>query len=320
MSLLVVPLGVEEANQLTLEEWDSLRACARVLFERQDHPLRARLEAAGTTASVLAEEPDPGTERWALVAEPDSPRVLEQARAGAAVNLGASRTPDAVTAAYGARVVRRAASSLGSLAAVMARLRGADGCPWDREQSHESLRVHLIEEAHEVLDAIDRGLLGAELEEELGDVLLQVAFHAQLAAEDGRFDLAGVGDVIVAKLVARHPHVFGEVEVSGADEVVANWEAMKAAGGESGGALDDIPKSLPALLTAYKAQKRAARFGFRAEEAEAKRRVRAALEAGASADRLGDALFWLVAVARARGIDPEGALRKATVKFIDSFR
>ena len=321
MPLLVVPLGAGETHLLTLDEWDALRGCAHVLFERGDHPLRARLEAEGVRASILREEPDPSVvEQWGLVAEPGSPRVAELADAGAMVRIGTSSAPDALSAARGAPVVRRAASSLGSLVAVMARLRGPRGCPWDREQSHESLRVHLLEEAHEVLEAIDRGTLGAELKEELGDVLLQVAFHAQLAAEDGRFDIAGVADVIVAKLVARHPHVFGDVEVSGADEVVANWEAMKGAESEADGPFDGIPRSLPALLACYKAQKRAARFGFHAQEDEARARARALLADGASADRIGEALFWLVAVARAGGIDPEGALRKATATFIDSFR
>jgi MazG family protein len=199
----------------------------------------------------------------------------------------------------------------------MARLRSEDGCPWDREQTHESLKVHLLEEAHEVIDAIDVGHTGAELEEELGDLLLQVAFHARLAAQEDRFDLADVADAIVAKLIHRHPHVFGTTEVSSAGEVVRNWEALKAEErrGEEQDPFASIPRALPALLTAHKTQKRAARFGFAPDEAEARARLRGALDGETD---LGEALFWLVALARVRGVDPEGALRKATVRFRES--
>jgi XTP/dITP diphosphohydrolase len=125
-------------------------------------------------------------------------------------------------------VIRRAQARLGELVAVMARLRSEDGCPWDREQTHVSLVPHLLEEAHEVLEAIETGEFEEALEDELGDVLLQVVFHSQLAADDARFDVEGVAAAIVAKLVRRHPHVFSDVIVSGADEVVTNWHAIKA--------------------------------------------------------------------------------------------
>ena len=113
------------------------------------------------------------------------------------------------------------------LVKVMARLRGPDGCPWDREQTHETLARHLLEESHELLDAIDRGDSDAT-RDELGDLLLQVVFHAQMASEDGRWDVDDVARGLVAKLVHRHPHVFGDVEVSGSDEVLTNWERLKA--------------------------------------------------------------------------------------------
>ncbi|HEX2051654.1 MAG TPA: MazG family protein [Actinomycetota bacterium] len=311
MPLLVVPLGPDEVGWLTLEEWDALRACERVLFERPDHPLAARLADAGVAVSAFDDDPDASATGWALVADPSSARVVALARAGATVTAGVARPPDALTAAHGAHVARRAASSLATAALVMARLRSADGCPWDREQTHRSLEVHLVEEAHEVIEAIEQDATGAELQEELGDLLLQVAFHAQLAADDGRFDVAGVADAIVAKLVHRHPHVFGDVEVADASEVVTNWEALKRAEKERTDPFDDIPRSLPALLWTYKAQKRAAPLGFRADADDAARRARAALDR----DDLGDALFWIVAVARARGIDPEGALRRAATRW-----
>jgi uncharacterized protein YabN with tetrapyrrole methylase and pyrophosphatase domain len=225
--LLVVPLGVDEAGDLTLSEWDALRHRDLVLFERADHPLIERLRAEGVAAGPFDDEPEADRERWALVAEPDSARIVELARSGAAVTTGVAEAPDDLTAAHGSYVGRRAAKKLGTLALVMARLRGPDGCPWDAEQTHQSLETHLLEEANEVLQAIDAGDLGADLAEELGDLLLQVMFHSQLAADDRRFDVSDVGDGIIAKLIRRHPHVFGDVEVDGADEVLRNWHSIK---------------------------------------------------------------------------------------------
>ncbi|MDQ3915333.1 MAG: MazG family protein [Actinomycetota bacterium] len=318
-ALVVVPLAPGEWEWLTLHEWDLLASSDRVLFERPDHPLVARLAAAGVPAGPFDDEPDATRAAWALVTDPGSPRVRELAAAGATVTSGSSSAPDAVTAAQGAGIGRRAAATFGSLALVMARLRGSGGCPWDAEQTHESLRVHLLEEAHEVLEAIDGGALGDELEEELGDLLLQVVFHAQLAADDGRFDVAGVAERIVAKLLHRHPHVFGDVVVAGAADVVANWEAIKAKEKEDRpGPFDGIPASLPGLLATYKTQKRAAALGFRADPETARRRVEEALAAPAGPEAIGEALFWLVAVARSAGVDPEGALARATLRFRQS--
>jgi XTP/dITP diphosphohydrolase len=213
---------------LTVGEWDRLRACAKVVFEDPSHPLLSRLTDEGVQAGPFDDEPEAGWDNIGLVAVPGSPRIVELARLGAEVTSGPSTIADPLTAAHGAYVLRRAQAKLGELIAVMARLRSDDGCPWDREQTHASLVPHLLEEAEEVLEAIEAGDLGDELEDELGDILLQVAFHAELAARDGRFDAAGVGSVIVAKLVRRHPHVFADVTVSGADDVVRNWHAIKA--------------------------------------------------------------------------------------------
>lgn len=312
MPLLVVPLAGDEVVELTLGEWDRLLACERVLFERRDHPLIARLRTAGVEAGPFDDEPDAGSDGWALVAQPGSQRVVELARAGARVTSGTARSPDELTAAYGAYVGRRAARSLGTLTEVMARLRGPEGCPWDAEQSHESLRIHLLEETYEVLEAIDKGLTGAELREELGDLLLQVMFHAQMAADDSRFDIADVADGIVEKLIRRHPHVFGDVAVKDANEVIRNWETIKKQEKERGDHFEGIPAGLPALLAAYKTQKRAAALGFDADEATALERLEAFAPGVAD---VGQALFWIVAVARARGEDPEAALREAVHSF-----
>jgi XTP/dITP diphosphohydrolase len=310
--LLVLALGIEESAALTLEEWDDLLARRRVFFERVDHPLIERLAKSGIPAGAFDDEPSAADEDSALVAEPDSPRILELARAGARVSVGPIVVPDALTAAHSAPVIRRGAAALAGVVAIMARLRSDDGCPWDREQTHESLRVSLLEEAHEVLEAIDRGLLGPDLEEELGDVLLQVAFHSRIAQLEGRFDIAGVADGLVAKLIHRHPHVFGDTAVTGAAEVLVNWEALKRKEKGRRDPFDDIPRSLPALVAAAKTQKRAAGLGFHPDEEAARGAAAGALEAG----DLGGALFWVVALARLRGEDAEGALRRAVADFV----
>jgi tetrapyrrole methylase family protein/MazG family protein len=208
---------------------------------------------------------------------------------------------------------------------VQARLRAPDGCPWDREQTHRTLARHLLEETHELLEAIDAGDDDA-IRDELGDLLLQVTFHAQIASEEGRFDIDDVADGLVAKLVHRHPHVFGDTEVADAGEVLVNWEKLKAE--EAGGrkAVDeDIPATLPALARAAKVQRRAAGWGFTwRDAASALAKLREEVDELADvldegSDRaeaeLGDVLLATVAVARLLGLDAESALRRATSVF-----
>src|ERR1700682_2526000 len=148
---------------------------------------------------------------------------------------------------------------------VVARLRAPGGCPWDREQTHESLRPYLLEETYELLEAIDAGD-DAKIMEELGDLLLQVAMHAEIAAEQSRFDATQVSEAVAAKMVARHPHVFGTTSVADADEVLRNWEHQKLSearkAGRDDSVVDRVPASLPALAWALGLQKRAARVGF----------------------------------------------------------
>lgn len=312
MPLLVVPVAVEEADLVTIAEWDALVARGSVWFEVDAHPLADRVTAAGVEIHE-GPIPDPNDDGAAVILDPRSADLLRLAKAGAIVTSGSASTPDALTAAHGAYLARKGAASLGTLGLVMARLRSSDGCPWDQEQTHRSLRTHLLEEAHEVLEAIDAGDLGAALEEELGDLLLQVAFHAQLAADDERFDLAGVADAIVAKLIHRHPHVFADRSVADADEVVRNWEAIKQDEKKRSGPFDGIPAGLPALLAAFKTQKRAAALGFQPDPDTARRRLEDAL-AMEPAD-VGAALFWMVALARSMGVDPEGSLREETASF-----
>jgi XTP/dITP diphosphohydrolase len=311
LPLIVVPVAASDAASLTLEEWDALRACSRVFFEVPDHPLMKRLAGEGVACGAFDDEPQSTDEGCALVADPSSGRVVDLARAGALVTAGPARAPDSLSAAHAAPVVRDVARSLVSVAVVMARLRSVDGCPWDQKQTHKSLEAHLLEESHEVIDAIECGETGAGLQEELGDLLLQVAFHARIAQQEGRFDLGDVGNALVAKLIRRHPHVFGDTVVADADEVLQNWESIKRTEKTSGTGLEDIPRSLPALLAAYKTQKRAAAHGFAPTRDEAERELRSAL----GSDDVGASLFWLVAIARSIGVDPETALLSATARF-----
>jgi MazG family protein len=214
------------------------------------------------------------------------------------------------------------------LVKVMARLRGPDGCPWDREQTHETLARHLLEESHELLEAIDRGDSDA-IRDELGDLLLQVVFHAQMASDDGRWDVDDVARGLVEKLIHRHPHVFGDVEVAGADEVLTNWERLKSEEGSgSRVAVDDeIPATLPALARAAKVQRRAAAWGFEwRTSGSALAALREELEELAEADpaseaeeEIGDVLFATVAVARKLGVDAETALRRTVRGFSERY-
>jgi MazG family protein len=230
----------------------------------------------------------------------------------------AARTHVEVEAVYPVGEPKGAA--LLDLVATETRLRGPDGCPWDREQTHASLARHLVEEAYEVLDAIEEGD-PEHLREELGDLLLQVVFHAQLAEDAGDFDVDGVARAINEKLVRRHPHVFGDLRVSSAGEVVRNWETIKRDEEGRTDPLAGIPSALPALQLAAKLQKRAPAGGL-SEEAGSPGRVRERMDEMARADgpqqleeAVGDLLFEVVALARATGVEPEAALRRTARQF-----
>ena len=228
---------------------------------------------------------------------------------------------------------------LARLLAVMAWLRDRQhGCPWDIDQTFRTIAPYTIEEAYEVADAIERDDMPA-LKEELGDLLLQVVYHAQMASETKAFDFADVAAAIADKMVDRHPHVFGDLKIADADAQTISWEARKAAerakkGGEHpSGTLDGVAKALPALLRAEKIQKRAARVGFDWKEAgpvidkieEELGELRAELAAGSVdparvTDELGDVLFAVANLARHYRIDPEAALRGTNDKFERRFR
>ncbi|HWC71405.1 MAG TPA: nucleoside triphosphate pyrophosphohydrolase, partial [Actinomycetota bacterium] len=213
------------------------------------------------------------------------------------------------------------------LVRVMARLRGPGGCPWDAEQTHRTLARHLLEETHELLEAIDAGDDDA-LRDELGDVLLQVVFHAQMAADEGRWDVDDVAEGLVRKLIYRHPHVFGEAEVAGANEVLVNWEKLKAAeAGERAQVDDDIPAALPSLARAAKVQRRAAGWGFEWRSVDAAvgalreevDELAAAADPANAEEEVGDVLFATVALARKLGVDAESALRRTVRSFAERY-
>lgn len=210
-------------------------------------------------------------------------------------------------------------------------LRAPGGCPWDAEQTHESIRRNFLEEAYEAVEAIDEGS-AEHLREELGDVLLQIVLHARMEEEQGRFNLNGVADGICRKLIYRHPHVFGEVKVSGTGEVLSNWEDLKRKekGQETNtDALSAVARSLPALWRAEKVQKKAKKAGFDWPDVsgaldklfEEIEELKTAVAEGSNVEEeLGDLLFSAVNVSRFVNVDAEQALTKATDKFIDRFR
>jgi len=228
------------------------------------------------------------------------------------------------------------------LVAIQARLRAPGGCPWDREQSHQTLRTYLIEEAYEVLDAIENGN-PQDLAEELGDLLLQVLFHADLAREAATFDISDVITGIRNKMVRRHPHVFGNVKAETAGEVLKNWAQLKAKEKQAApakkpsshdhvpSALDGVPRNIPALLEAYQLTRRAAQVGFDWEQVEGIfeklqeeiTELHAALEISdrrAAEEEVGDLLLSVVNLARFLGLDPEVTLKHSNLKFKKRFR
>jgi XTP/dITP diphosphohydrolase len=328
---------------LSWQAWDALRGAARVLVGSASHPQVPALAESGVAVEVLAD--------LGAAAEAGDAAALARALAGAVMTDGentiwlAPAGADAAAELLGAladlvgdvQVLRGSRDLPGAhlidVAATMSTLRAS--CPWDRKQTHASLAPHLIEESYEALDALEQGDHPA-LREELGDVLLQVAFHAAIAAERGPgedgYTIDDIADTLVAKLVRRHPHVFGDVSVESADEVTRNWDDIKKAeraaklaaagadvGGESGGTgpagpsvLDGIVPGQPALSLAAQVLRRAGRAGYPAELAGD----------GPDGDGqdLGRQLMRLVTGAQQAGLDPEAALRATVRAFMERIR
>ncbi len=304
-----------------------------------DEAVAARRTSPDDLAPVLPGRHGPGGEDPIAVLRRLYPADHPVGRFGAAEGLTIGElTVDALGGPlYLAPVAREAAlASPWAMPWISHRLRLPDGCPWDREQTHESLRNHLLEEAYEVYDALADGATPA-LAEELGDLLLQVILHAQLAAEAGVFDLTDVEAGLSAKIVRRHPHVFGDAEARTAGDVNRQWERIKAderkAAGEAAGiatdevprkgALDGVSRSLPALAASQEIQDRAAHIGYEWPSVEGVldkvheelAELRAAATPAEQAEEYGDLLFVLVNVARWQGIEAEAALRGANDKF-----
>ncbi len=288
-------------GQLTWRAWDTLRTADRLLAGSADHPQVPHLRAAGITVEVaepdaraLVREAASGTVVW--LAGLDGDEALMRGVGEALLGLDEPPEIEVLPGAYdvpGARML--------DLVTVMETLRRE--CPWDRKQTHATLAPYLLEEAYEVVDTIEGGDLEA-LREELGDVLMQVVFHAEVSDD---FTVDDVAEDIVAKLVRRHPHVFGDVTVADADEVNANWDKIKSAErGEDASIFQGVPMGQPALSLAAQLQRRA-------ERAEAPEALFADEEPGAE-------LFALVRAMRAEGRDPEAELRAAARRFHDRVR
>ncbi len=224
-------------------------------------------------------------------------------------------------------------SSLGdkfqNLVNIMAQLRGQDGCPWDKEQTHESLRQYLLEETYEVLESIDKGH-AKELKEELGDLLLQIIFHGQIASERKVFDIETIIDALSEKLIRRHPNVFGDTEINSAEEQSINWEKIKKQEGKNS-VLDGVPKTFSALLRAWRIQQKASTVGFDwpveepvwskvYEEINELKEAAQNKNSRQMEEEFGDLIFSLVNLSRFIGINPEDALRITTEKFITRFQ
>ena len=218
-------------------------------------------------------------------------------------------------------------SSFDTLKSIISRLRGPDGCPWDRKQTHTSLRATLLDECYEVLEALDEGDSGG-LCDELGDLLMQIVFHARIATEAGEFEMCDVISGINAKLIHRHPHVFGSEKVKDAEEVALNWEVLKQEERDADTSiLDSVPMQMPALGYSMEIQRRVARVGFDWENidgvidklTEEVTELKQAENQEQKAWEFGDLLFTLVNVARRLGVDSESALREANRRFRHRF-
>jgi len=328
---------------LPLHAWSALSATDLVLVGDDDHPMVEHLAGAELRYEVVPEPDEPAAlSRRDLLGGVDPLQrarvtwIVDRVReAGAVAYLYGAPDTEAFTRALGMEAARSqvevevvyfgvapAGVGLLELVDVEQRLRGPDGCPWDREQDHATLARYAVEEVYELLEAIAAGD-DEDIAEELGDVLLQVVFHAQIAADDGRFDIDTVARGIVTKLVRRHPHVFADATADDAASVMANWEQLKAAEKpDRAGVFDGIVEGQPAIPLAVALQQRAAKRGFVWPDVDgALAKVREELAELERADgvhqahELGDLLLAVIAVARQLSIDPELALRAGASRF-----
>ncbi|MBW3589219.1 MAG: MazG family protein [Actinobacteria bacterium] len=340
--LYLVGLGPGPADLMTLKGWELLASGKHLVVNTTDHKVLQAILARGFHFELVPADPEKiaphlieaveghGEVVYACPGQVfESPEVISITRLAAERGVAVEVVPavsdwelvtaaDSATAAHSGPQAIRAGSAFTRLVSVMARLRAPDGCPWDREQTHASLAIHLLEEAHETLDAIDRGDM-RDLEEELGDLLLQIVFHAEIADESDDFEAADVVDGLVNKLIHRHPHIFGDVDVSSSQDVVVNWEALKHEQKERASIAEGIPSGLPALLFANKVQRRIAGQSreFDLDPSQTLTLAARLVEDGkgeSSEEILGELLYHVVAVAQSMGLDPEGSLRKEAAR------
>jgi len=316
-------LGFEPPSRLALIEAESLRS-AHVPPTPPDVPaLLTRIDSAGLAAEVqfVLRAGYPEDFEVQLV-QADAVRPVTLSR------LSEGEDWDASTCLY--VPARAEGTSFEAFAEIVAHLRAPDGCPWDREQTHATLRQHLLEESYEALGAMDEENPAA-MREEFGDLLLQIVLNSQIAYEAGTFAIQDVVKGIYDKIIRRHPHVFGEVKVDGVNGVLQNWEKLKETerrnNGEEKGLLDGVPVALPALTQSQEYQARAARVGFDWPEiagvlekiVEEIREVEEATQPDHVAEELGDLFFALVNLARWKDVDAESALRLTNLKFKTRF-
>jgi tetrapyrrole methylase family protein/MazG family protein len=328
LATLIAAAGLDPADGLQVVAADRLTAIA---FDPSLPLLVLPARANVPSAAVLPGRHARSTPHAVLAALYPAAHPLRRLPDGPAQAL--DRTDDAALAASAWLVPPlEATDNLASphgMAAISARLRAPDGCPWDAKQTHLTLRPYLLEEAYETIDAIERGD-PAELAEELGDLLLQVILHAQFAAEEGTFDLTDVYRSIAAKIVRRHPHVFGGLEVDGVEQVLTNWETIKAGeraerGADApAGAFSGVARALPALPASREIQERASALGWDWDAVngvwekvgEELAELREASTPEEHLHELGDTLFALVNLGRWLKLDPEEALRAANRRWI----
>lgn len=349
--IIVVGLGPGSPEQLSLGAWKAIKNAGKLLLQTARHPVVQWLDSKGIRYDSYDRYSKQRFSREELESFIVNSVVEESSRAPVVFAvpghplMGDRIVQKILKAAKEKEISVRVVSGvsfdnggtsypLDPIVEVMARLRARDGCPWDREQDHFSLTPYLLEETYEVLDALEQGDM-YKFCEELGDLLLQIVFHAQIASENGQFTMNEVVASITEKMIRRHPHVFGDVSVENSSQVLDNWEKIKQ-GEKDGGnrvksILDDIPRGLPALLRASKVQKKAARVGFDWPDYQGplhkiKEEQQELLDAYRSNDRhriqdeLGDLLFAVVNLSRFFDVDAEVALSSTIEKFIRRFQ
>lgn len=343
--IAIVGLGTGGIEELSLGAWEALKRAQRVLLRTEEHPAVAQLRARGLPLEVVEANEDASGDRERALRVLEAAARVEVAYAVPGRSLLTDRSVSLLREQAPAQGIETrlypasspVATAFQEFVELIARLRGPDGCPWDREQTFSSLKRFMIEEAYEAVEAVDSGR-PERLCDELGDVLIQVVLNAQLAAEEGSFTIQDVIAGVTEKLIRRHPHVFGDIAVTDSADVLRNWEQIKrreqsgpASEASRASVLDGVPRDLPALMKAMEVSKRVVRVGFEwpsldevfeklSEEVAELKAVIPTGDHDRIAGEIGDLLFTLVNVARFLKVDPEDALRTMVARFTKRFR